>query len=185
MAFTDFFIRRPVWAIVVSSLILLLGLQAGAGLQVRQFPELERGVLFVTTNYPGASASTVQGFVTTPLQNRIATAGGVDYITSESLPGQSLIQVHLRLGENTNDVLAEVIARINEARYLLPDEVEDPVVRTETPGEALMYLSFQSNQLSDAQVADYLLRAIQPALATVPGNLSQIQDAIARREREK
>ena len=108
-------------------------------LQLRQFPELERGVVYVRTAYPGASASTVQGFVTAPLQQSIASARGVDYITSESGPGSSTINVNIRLGENTTEVMSEVIARVNEARGRLPREIEDPVVTTAAGGDALMY----------------------------------------------
>ncbi|MBW2275660.1 MAG: efflux RND transporter permease subunit, partial [Deltaproteobacteria bacterium] len=84
---TDLFIRRPVLALVISGLLLMLGLQAMNQLAVRQFPELEAGVIFVRTAYPGASARTIQGFVTDPLQRRIAAADGVEYLTSQSDPG--------------------------------------------------------------------------------------------------
>jgi multidrug efflux pump len=93
--FTDLFIQRPVLAIVLSCLLLLLGLQAASKLTLRQFPELERGVVYVRTVYPGASAATVQGFVAAPLQQRIASARGIDYITSESGPGVSTINVYI------------------------------------------------------------------------------------------
>ncbi len=111
MQFTDIFIRRPVLAIVISSLLLLLGLQSASQVGVRQFPELERSVVYVETFYPGASARTVQGFVTTPLQLRIAGARGIEFMTSKSDPGVSQIEVHVRLGENSSDVLSEVIAK--------------------------------------------------------------------------
>ena len=78
MKFTDIFIQRPVLAIVVSCLLLLLGAQAANNLTIREFPELEKSVIYVSTVYPGASARTVQGFVTVPLQNRIASAKGVE-----------------------------------------------------------------------------------------------------------
>ena len=98
MRFTDLFIQRPVLAIVLAAVMLLLGLQAGTQLSLREYPEVEKSVITVQTFYPGASARTVQGFVTTPLQRRIAAAKGVEYITSESNPGQSQIRVHVRLG---------------------------------------------------------------------------------------
>ena len=93
MRFTDVFINRPVLAIVLSSVMLLLGLQAATQLSLREYPEVEKSVIYVRTAYPGASASTVQGFVTTPLQRRIASAKGVEYITSQSNPGFSEISV--------------------------------------------------------------------------------------------
>lgn len=169
MSFTDIFVRRPVLAIVISALILLLGLQAASRLSVREFPELERSVIHVESVYPGASARTIQGFVTTPLQLTIAGARGIEYMTSNSMPGVSEITVHVRLGENSSDVLSEVIAKVNEARSDLPRDIESPEVSTTSGGDALMYLAFYSDQMSIPQVADYLVRAVQPELATLEG----------------
>ena len=169
MKFTDLFINRPVIAVVVSALLLILGIQSVTKLPIREFPALEKGQITVNTFYPGASARTVQGFVTNPLQRRVANAQGVEYLTSESNPGQSQIIVHVRLGENTSEVLSEVIAKVNEARSELPRDIEDPVVSTSDGGDALMYLAFLSDKLSEAQVTDYLLRAVQPELATLEG----------------
>ena len=169
MRFTDHFIRRPVLAIVASALLLLLGIQGGSQLTVRQFPHLEKSLIQVTAVYRGASARTVQGFVTDPLQRRIAAARGIEYISSESDPGVARISVHVRLGENTGDVLNEVIAKVNEARFELPLDVEDPVVNTTFGEDAMMYLAFFSDQMSMQQIHDYVRRVIQPELSTLEG----------------
>ncbi|MEM7100137.1 MAG: efflux RND transporter permease subunit [Pseudomonadota bacterium] len=167
--FTDIFIQRPVLALVLSAIMLLLGLQAASELSLREYPEVEKSVIFVTAAYPGASAETVQGFVTTPLQRRIAAAKGVEYVTSESNPGLAQIRVWVRLGENSTEVMSEVITKINEARFELPRDVEDPVVTNRTGGDAMMYLAFLSDQMSVQQIADYVVRSIQPVLSTVDG----------------
>ncbi|MEP5763004.1 MAG: efflux RND transporter permease subunit [Halieaceae bacterium] len=167
--FTDIFIQRPVLAIVVSALLLLLGLQAVNQLQVRQFPDVEKSLIRVSAAYPGASARTVQGFVTDPLQRRIAAAEGVEYITSSSSPGMSSIRVHVRLGEKSTQVMTEVIAKINEAKFELPREVEDPVVTNSFGDDAMMYMAFLSDQMSIQQIVDYLVRNIQPELSTLQG----------------
>ncbi|MEM1189636.1 MAG: efflux RND transporter permease subunit [Pseudomonadota bacterium] len=167
--FTDLFIRRPVLAVVVSAFLLVAGLASLAKVTLREFPELERSVIYVSTAYPGANSRTVQGFVTTPLQVNLAGARGVEYITSTSNPGYSAIDVHVRLGENTSDVLTEVIAKVNEARQDLPDDIREPVVSTSTGGDAMMYFAFTSEQMSPYQMTDYLLRSVQPELATIEG----------------
>ena len=169
MKFTDLFITRPVLAIVVSALLLLVGLQSASQLSIREFPELERSVITVETLYPGASARTIKGFVTTPLQISIAGARGIEYVTSTSHPSVSTIEVHVRLGENSSEVLSAVIAKVNEARSELPREIEDPVITTAAGGDALIYLAFLSKQMSIAQVSDYLVRNVQPEIATLPG----------------
>lgn len=169
MAFTDHFIQRPVLAIVISSLLLLLGGTALSRVNIREFPELERSVIYVETIYRGASARTVQGFVTTPLQLSIAGARGIEYMTSVSNPGISEIEVHVRLGENGSDVLSEVIAKVNEARGDLPTDIEEPVVTTAAGGDAMMYMAFYSREMSPYQITDYLVRTVQPELATLKG----------------
>ena len=130
MSPTDLFIKRPVLALVISSLILLLGSASMFRVPVREFPKLEKNVIEIMTFYRGASARTVQGLVTTPLQINIAGAQGVEYITSTSSPGISLIEVHVRLGESTSNVVAEIIAKVRQARDELPKEVEEPTITT-------------------------------------------------------
>jgi len=166
---TDIFIKRPVLALVVSSLILLLGTASLFRVAVREFPELERSVIYIDTTYRGASGRTVQGFVTTPLQISIAGARGIEYMTSDSNPGKSSIEVYVRLGENTSDVLSEVIAKVNQARGDLPREIDDPVITTASGGDAMIYMAFTSDQMSPYQITDYLMRTVQPEFATLEG----------------
>ncbi len=148
MAFTDIFIKRPVLSIVVSLLILLIGLRAGAVLPIRQYPKLSNTVVNVTTVYPGASADLIQGFITTPIEQAVASAEGVDYISSSSVLGTSTIQVYIRLNFDPNQALTEVLAKVNSVKYLIPKESNDPIV-TKTTGQttAVMYIGFSSEEL--------------------------------------
>ena len=167
--FTDLFINRPVLALVLAALMLLMGLQAASQLSLREYPEVEKSVIYITAAYPGASAETVQGFVTTPLQRRIAAAKGVEYITSQSDPGLAQIQAWVRLGENSTEVMSEVITKVNEAKFELPRSVEDPVVTNRTGSDAIMYMALISEEMSVQQMADYGMRFIQPVLSTIEG----------------
>ncbi|TCU57794.1 AcrB/AcrD/AcrF family protein [Novosphingobium sp. PhB57] len=88
MGFTDIFIRRPILAIVVSLLILLVGLSAVFALQIRQYPRMESATITIDTSLPGATQDVMQGFVTTPIAQSIATASGIEYLTSTSTQGQ-------------------------------------------------------------------------------------------------
>ncbi|MFR0309201.1 efflux RND transporter permease subunit, partial [Escherichia coli] len=97
MAFTDPFIRRPVLASVISLLIVLLGIQAFNSLTIRQYPQMESALITVTTAYPGANAETIQGYITQPLQQSLASAEGVDYMTSVSQQNASVISVYARI----------------------------------------------------------------------------------------
>jgi multidrug efflux pump len=170
MAFTDPFIRRPVLATVVSLLIVLLGFQAWSKLPLRQYPQMENALITVTTAYPGANAETIQGYITQPMQHSLASAEGIDYMTSVSRQNFSVISIYARIGSNTDRLFTELLAKANEVKNQLPQDAEDPVLSKEATGaSALMYISFFSNELSNPQITDYLSRVIQPKLATLPG----------------
>lgn len=170
MGFTDIFIRRPVLALVVSLLLLLLGLRSMAMLQLREFPKIETSAITVTTAYPGASAQLMQGFITQPLEQAIATAEGIDYMTSSSVQGKSTIAVHLRLNQDSNVALTDILSKTSQVRYLLPRDALDPVVvKSAGTTLALMYLAFSSGTLERPQITDYLTRVAQPLFSTVDG----------------
>ena len=170
MAFTDIFIRRPVLATVVSLLIILLGMQAFNSLTIRQYPAMENALITVTTAYPGANAEVIQGYITQPIQQSLASAEGVDYISSGSRQNFSVIQIHARLGVDTDRLFTDVMSKAAEVRNQLPVEAMDPVIsRQAADATALMYISFHSETLSNPQITDYLSRIVQPRLATLPG----------------
>ncbi|TRX76320.1 multidrug efflux RND transporter permease subunit [Pseudomonas mangiferae] len=170
MAFTDPFIRRPVLATVVSLLIVLLGFQAFNKLVIRQYPQMESALITVTTAYPGANAETIQGYITQPLQQSLASAEGIDYMTSSSQQNLSIISIYARIGANSDRLFTELLAKANEVKNKLPQDAEDPVLQKEAADStALMYISFYSDKLSNPQITDYLSRVIQPKLATLPG----------------
>ncbi len=171
MRFTDLFIRRPVVATVVNLIILIAGYQAWRNLSVRQYPRSDISVITVTTVYVGADADLVQGFVTTPLEQAIAAVEGVDYMESQSAPGQSTISIQLKINYDPFKALTQVQAKVNQVRNDLPPEAELPMIDiTSTDNQfAQMYLSFYSNDLDRNQISDYLARVIQPKLSAING----------------
>ena len=170
MKFTDIFIRKPVLAMVVSLFILLFGLRAYSELNVRQYPEMRNAVVNVSTTYFGADADLIQGFITTPLEREIASAEGIDYMTSTSSAGVSSISAYIRLGTDPNQALTQIAAKVNKMRGQLPPESEDPVIDLQQGQQiAAMYVSFASDTLDNSQITDYLTRVVQPKLVTVPG----------------
>ncbi|SDP10351.1 multidrug efflux RND transporter permease subunit [Pseudomonas jinjuensis] len=170
MRFTDPFIRRPVLATVVSLLIVLLGMQAFSKLVIRQYPQMENALITVTTFYAGANAETIQGYITQPLQQSLASAEGIDYMTSVSRQNYSVITIYAHIGANTDRLVTELLSKIGEVKTQLPPDAEDPVLDKESAdASALMYISFYSEQMNNPQITDYLSRVIQPKLATLPG----------------
>jgi len=170
MKFTDIFINRPVLATVVSLLILLMGIRSIELLEVRQFPLIKNTVITVTTAYPGASSDLVKGFVTTPLQQAMSEASGIDFISSTSAQGKSTIEAQMRLNYDPNAAIAEIQAKVASKRGELPGDVEDPVIESTTGDRtALMYLAFYSDDIPRPQISDYVLRVVQPQLQALPG----------------
>src|SRR6266403_2512340 len=171
MNFTDIFIRRPVLAWVVNILILLGGFQAMRNLNVRQYPKSDISVITVTTAYYGANADLVRGFITTPLEQSIASAEGIDYMTSESVLGTSTISVHLKLNYDTNAAMTQVQTKVNQVRNQLPPASQLPVIQIASVDNrfASMYLSFYSKDLDRNQITDYLTRVVQPKLSAING----------------
>src|SRR2546421_7905600 len=170
ISFTDIFIRRPVLALVVSLLILLIGLKAMTGLQIRQYPKLSNTTITVTTIYPGASPDLIQGFITTPISQAVSTAEGIDYLTASSIQGTSTITAYIRLNYDPSQALTDIMAKVQQVKFQLPKESQDPVIIKSTgQTTAVMYIGFASPELSSAAISDYLTRVVQPLLATVDG----------------
>ena len=168
--FTDVFIRRPVLATVVSLLILLLGLRAIGSLELRQYPRTENTIVTVRTPYPGASSELVKGFITTPLQQAIAEADGIDYITSSSKQGLSTIEVYMKLNFDAHAAVAQIQAKVASQRNVLPEQADDPIIEAVTGDPtALMYIAFYSEKMTRQQIADFLLRVVRPQLQALPG----------------
>jgi multidrug efflux pump len=170
-AFTDIFIKHPVLAIVVNLIIVLVGVRALTQLPVQQFPNVESSSVIITTVYTGASAETVRGFLTTPIERVVSAISGVDYIESQSRAGVSTVTIRLKLDHDSTKALAEVTARLQQVRSELPSEAEPPVVdiqRADRP-YATFYLGFTSSERTVPQITDWLSRTLQPQLSTLEG----------------
>ena len=118
--FTDFFIKRPVFACVISALIFLVGLRAFQLLPLQEFPKVEQSVITITTVYPGANSELVKGFITMPLERSIAGADGIDYLTASSADNMSQISVHIKLGFDSQSVFTSIMSKVAEVRNQLP-----------------------------------------------------------------
>jgi multidrug efflux pump len=169
--FTDIFIKHPVLAIVVNLVIVLVGVRALFNLPVQQFPSVESSQVIITTYYTGASAETVRGFLTTPIERVVTQISGVDYVESSSRAGVSTVTIQLKLNHNSTDALAEVTARLQQVRSELPSEAEPPVVdvrRADRP-YGTFYLGFTSPNRTVPELSDWLARTLQPQLSTLKG----------------
>jgi multidrug efflux pump len=170
MKFTDLFVERPVLAAVVSLLILVLGLRAVFELPITQYPQTENATVTVSTAYYGADAATVAGFITQPLEQAIAQAQGIDYLSSSSSTGSSVITATLRLNYDSNRALTEINTKVNSVRNQLPPQSQQPVLTVQT-GQTTdsMYIGYFSNSLPVNGMTDYLARVVKPKLDSIEG----------------
>src|SRR4029077_15147516 len=168
--FTDIFIERPVLASVVSLTLLVLGLRSIGLLPVLQYPQTQNAVVTVTTTYFGADPSLVAGFITTPLENSIAQANGIDFMTSSSRQSVSTITASLRLNYDADKALTEINTKVNSVLNQLPPGSQQPVLTVKI-GETIdaMYIGFNSDVLRGNNITDYLVRVVQPKLQAVEG----------------
>ncbi len=170
MKFTDYFINKPVWAIVVSLIILVLGLRSALDMSVRQFPKTENAVVTVSTAYYGADAQTVAGFITQPLEAAIAQAQGIDYLSSSSISGVSSITATLKLNYDSNRALTEIQTQISAVGNQLPPQAQKPVITVQVgQTTAAMYIGFYSETLPTNNITDYVLRVVKPQLDALDG----------------
>lgn len=170
MKFTDIFIKRPVLAVCISLLITILGLQSISKLQVREYPEMTISIVTVSVNYAGADASLMQALVTSQLEEAVAQADNIDYITSSSSPSTATITAKMKLNTDPNAALSDISSKVNAVRATLPSGIDDPSIRVSTgSNDALMYIRFTSDELSTPQITDYLNRVVKPQFFTVNG----------------
>ncbi len=170
MNFTDIFIKRPVLASVVSLLIVVLGLRSLFSLPINQYPKTQNAVVTISTTYYGADAATVAGFITQPLEGAIAQAQGIDYLSSSSNSGVSVITATLRLNYDSNRALTEITTQVNSVRNQLPQQAQQPVLTVQT-GQTTdaMYMGFYSDTLPTNNVTDFLARVVKPKLDSIQG----------------
>lgn len=168
---TDIFLRYPIIAMVLNLTIVLIGLRAIFLLPIQQFPRFESTSIEIRTFYIGASAETIRGFLTVPIERAVSSIAGVDYIESSSIAGSSTVTIRLKFNHDSTQALTEVNARLQQIRRELPLDAESPSVfieRADRPN-ASMYISFTSDQWNISQITDWLSRNIQPQLSTVDG----------------
>ncbi len=170
MSFTDLFIKRPILSITLSILILLTGLASLYSLPMRQYPAMESATITVTTQLPGATQEVIQGFITSPIAQSLASARGIEYLTSTSTIGKSEIRAKLVLNADSDKALTEVMARVQQVKYRMPKATSDPVINVITDGvSAVQYLNFSSDVHTIPEITDYISRVAQPLLTSVPG----------------
>ena len=161
MGITELCIRRPVFATVLSLVLVLAGLMSFQRLTIREFPNIDEPQVTVQTSYPGASAEIIESQVTQVLEGSLAGIEGIDTIESTSRAEQSRITVRFRSTVNIDAATSDVRDRVSRVRQQLPDEISEPnIAKVEADAQPIMFLVMQSQTMDAAEITDYVDRFV-------------------------
>ncbi|PKO79310.1 MAG: multidrug transporter AcrB, partial [Betaproteobacteria bacterium HGW-Betaproteobacteria-13] len=170
MVLSEICIKRPVFATVLSLMVLLVGLMSLSRLTIREYPNIDEPVVTVDTTYRGASAEIVESQVTKPLEDSLAGIEGVDVLSSISRQERSQITVRFRIERSADSAAADVRDRVSRARRMLPDDVDEPVIaKVEADASPIIWVAFSSDRHSPLEMSDFASRIVKPRLQTLPG----------------
>ena len=170
MGLSDLCIRRPVFATVLSLVVILIGLVSFSRLTVREYPNIDRPVVLVETVWRGASAQVLESQVTRVLEESIAGIEGIDYIRSITRQERSLVVVQFQLTRNQDTAAADVRDRVGRVRGRLPDEIDEPIIsKSEADAQPIMYLAFSSDRHTQLEITDFADRVVKDRLQSITG----------------
>jgi multidrug efflux pump len=170
MQLAELSIRRPVFATVLSLLVLLVGAVSFTKLPVREYPKIDEPVVTISVRYAGASAEVIESQIAKPLEDSIAGIDAVDVITSVSRAEQAQITVRFRLEKDSDAAAAEVRDRTARVRNRLPQAIEEPVIaKVEADAFPVIWLAFSSDTHTPLQINELVNRIVKPRLQTVTG----------------
>ena len=170
MVLSDISIRRPVLAIVLNLVIVLIGIISYQRLSVRQLPNVDVPVVTVATSYPGANAQVIESQITKPIEDALSGIEGIDFIQSVSRAESSQVTVRFKLDRDADAAASDVRDRVAQARGTLPEEANESIVqKQEADAQPIIYLAFSSDRHSLLEIADYANRIVKDRVQTIPG----------------
>jgi multidrug efflux pump len=170
MILSEVCIKRPVFATVLSLVIVLVGLISYDRLTVREYPAIDEPVVSVITGYKGASPEVVESQVTKPLEDQLAGIEGVDVMTSRSRSERSLINIKFNLDRDPDAAAADVRDKVSRARRYLPDEIDEPIIsKVEADSTPIIYISVTAGNYTAVEASDYINRYVKNRLSVIPG----------------
>ncbi|NGM89076.1 efflux RND transporter permease subunit [Parapusillimonas sp. SGNA-6] len=170
MILSEVCIKRPVFASVLSLVIVLVGLISYERLTVREYPAIDEPVVSVITGYKGASPEVVESQVTKPLEDQLAGIEGVNVMTSRSRSERSLINITFNLSRDPDAAAADVRDKVSRARRYLPDEIDEPIIsKVEADSTPIIYIGVTAGSYSQIEASDYVNRYVKTRLSVLPG----------------
>ena len=170
MYLADLCIKRPVFATVLSLIVLLVGIISWKQLSIREYPKIDEPTVTVETNYRGAGAEIVESQITRPLEDSLSGIEGIEYMTSVSRAERSQITVRFTVRRDPDSAANDVRDRVARVRDALPNEIDEPTVsKRESDAQPIIYLAFSSDRHSALEVTDFADRVVKDRLQTLPG----------------
>src|SRR5665647_1484476 len=171
MVLSDLAVRRPVFALVVAMILCIVGLVSFTRLPLRELPNVDPPVVSISTNYTGASAEVIETRITQPIERQVSGIQGIDRLQSTSRDGRSQIQIQFTLDRNLEEAANDVRDRVSRViSQLPPDLTQAPTVaKANADGDPIMTIMMGSTTMNRMQMTDYIVRYLQPRLATVDG----------------
>ncbi|MPY24702.1 efflux RND transporter permease subunit [Shewanella sp. YLB-07] len=170
MMLTDLSVKRPVFASVISILLIAFGLVAFDKLPLREYPNIDPPVVSIQTNYRGASASVVESRITQLVEDRISGVEGIRHISSSSRDGRSTVTLEFDVDRDIEAAANDIRDRVSGLLNNLPEEAEPPEVQKANGGdEVIMWLNLVSDQMTTLQLTDYARRYLTDRLSVIDG----------------
>ena len=170
MRLSELSIRRPVFATVLSALLVILGLVSMSRLSVRELPDIDPPVVSVQATYRGASAQVVENKVTQVIEDRIAGVEGIDKLKSSSRDERASINIEFSLDRNVDEAANDIRDRISRVVGNLPPEVDPPeVAKSEASAESVMFINLDSESMGTLELTDFAERNVKDRLSAAPG----------------
>lgn len=170
MTLPEHFIRRPVFTIVLTLMLMIAGLIYFGKIPIRHLPDINRPVVSITTEYEGASPALVEKELGIPIENALSGIAGIDSIRSMSLLGKSHVYIDFQLGVDINEVVNDIRNKMSALHSKLPHESEAPVVsKNEADDNPVAVIGFHDSNRNQLEITDYVTRNIKPVLQEIQG----------------
>jgi|HigsolmetaAR205D_1030408.scaffolds.fasta_scaffold00636_3 multidrug efflux pump len=182
MRISEISVRRPVFATVISLLLVIFGLVSLERLSIREYPDIDRPVVSVTTRYLGASAPIIETKITQVIEDSVAGIEGILKIESESEDERSQVRIEFDVSRDIDAAANDVRDRVSRVMSSLPDEADPPqIIKADASADPVMFVSFSSDRMSMLEITDYAERNLIDRLSTVPG-VARVSIGGARRQ---
>lgn len=170
MRFPEFFIKRPVFTLVFTFILVITGLLSVSGLAIRHMPDISKPVVNVTTDYDGASPELVEKEITIPIENLLAGVSGIDSIQSRSSLGKSQINIDFQMGVDINETVNDIRNKMSAITRKLPLGSGAPAVsKNDSDANPVLVLGFEDSHRSPLEITDYISRYIKPVIQEIQG----------------